>query len=98
MFGQYAGGLIKDSRQFCVERDGKFYHLKEVQSWGNIQQWQGRYRRTNEQNIVEWLGGYNCKHVFAFRSLASVPMDVILRNMENGNYTPSRVERELLQL
>jgi hypothetical protein len=96
-FIQYAGGLVKDSRPFCVERDNQYYHVNEVRSWA-VQDWQGRYRRTTESNIVDWLGWYNCMHTAAYRSLASVPLEVIQRNIENGNYTPSKTERELLNL
>lgn len=96
-FIQYAGGLVKDSRQFCVERDNKFFHIAEVRGWASLD-WQGRYRRTTESNIVDWLGGYNCMHTAAYRSLANVPTEVIQRNIENGNYKPSQREKELLSL
>lgn len=96
-FIQYAGGLVTDSRPFCVERDNKFYHIKEVQSWAKLD-WQGKYRRTTKSNIKDWLGGYNCMHTPAFRSLANVPPEVIRRNIDNGNFTPTNRERELLGL
>ena len=98
VFGQYAGGLIKDSREFCVERDSKFFHINEVHDWGNIKQWQGRYRRTTPDNIMQWLGGFRCQHLFIFRSLASVPKVVIERNIANGNFKPSAAEKSLLNL
>jgi hypothetical protein len=84
-FGQYVGGLVKDSRKFCVARAGKFYHVKEVMSWAS-EEWQGKYRRTTESNILDWLGGYNCMHVFAYRSEVNVPDSVIERNIANGNF------------
>ncbi len=96
VFGVYAGGLISDSREFCVQRDSKYFHIREVMSWANIEQWQGRYRRTTPQNIADVLGGYNCLHVFAYRSIVNVPKDVIERNIDNGNYKPTAKERELL--
>lgn len=86
-FGQYAGGLVKDSRKFCVARAGKFFHVREVQAWAS-EEWQGKYRRTTERNILDWLGGYNCMHIFAYRSENNVPDAVIERNVENGNYRP----------
>lgn len=97
VFGTYFGGLIKDSRDFCVERAGKVFHRNEVQSWASLE-WQGKYRRTTAENILHWLGGYRCQHVFAGRSLASVPKDVIDRNIANGNFIPTEAERRLLNL
>jgi hypothetical protein len=96
-FVQYVGGLLQDSRDFCIERDKKYYHIKEVQKWGTTpKQWQGRYRNTTPDNITQWLGGYNCKHSIAFVSAINVPKVDIERNIANGNYKPSDRERELL--
>jgi len=33
-FFQYFGGIILDSRCFCIERHQKFYHKKEIEAWG----------------------------------------------------------------
>lgn len=95
-FGVYAGGLVRDSRPFCTSRAGNYYHINEVRSWANLTDWKGRYRRTTESNIIHWLGGYNCMHVFSFRSVRNVPPEVIQRNIANANYRPSLRERELL--
>jgi hypothetical protein len=97
-FGVYSGGLIKDSRPFCVERAGKYFHMLEVESWASIPQWKGRFRNTTPQNIIQWLGGYNCQHVFIHRSLINVPKSVIERNIANGNYNPSNIEIQQLGL
>lgn len=96
-FVEYAGGLVKDSRPFCVEREGQIFHINEVRAWAALD-WQGKYRRTSESNIIDWLGGYNCMHTAAYRSLINVPREVIERNIANGNYKPSQAERELLKL
>lgn len=96
-FGQYVGGLINDSREFCVERSGHFFHINEVQAWASLE-WKGKYRRTTEDNIVQWLGGYRCQHLYVLRSLASIPKIVIQRNIESGNYNPTAAERRLLNL
>lgn len=96
-FIQYAGGTVRDSREFCVERAGQFYHVLEVESWSTLQ-WQGKYRNTTPSNMLDWLGGYNCMHVAAYRSLIRVPRAVIERNIANGNYQPSQRDRELLSL
>ena len=96
-FFQYLGGLIKDSREFCVKRNGDFFHRLEAQDWVSLQ-WQGKFRQTNEQNVLHWLGGYRCQHSPVFRSLISVPKEVIQRNIANGNYKPTQAERALLGL
>ena len=82
----YAGGTVKDSRQFCKERYGKFFHRLEVESWVNLT-WQGK-APVNEGTIFSLLGGYNCQHIGMFVSIDIVPQDVIDRNIANGNYQP----------
>ncbi len=96
-FGIYAGGLIRDSRQFCVDREGDYFHINEVRDWASLT-WQGKFRNTNEQNMPTVLGGYNCQHVFAYRSLINIPREVLIRNIENGNYEPDEAEKSLLNL
>ena len=67
----YRGGLIKDSRCFCKERNGGYFHRFEVESWGSGADlgacgtgdlWQGAIKGTNSSNIWIVLGGYNCLH------------------------------------
>ena len=96
-FGQYVGGLITDSREFCVERNDRFYHINEVEDWAKLE-WQGKFRRTTKENIITVLGGYRCQHLFVLRSLINVPRIDIERNIANGNYTPSNAEKTLLNL
>jgi hypothetical protein len=48
----YAGTLIKTSRPFCIERAGRIYSIKEINSWDNGQ--------GLPANV--YLGGYNCRH------------------------------------
>lgn len=69
---RYQGGLIEDSRPFCIERNGGYYHKDEVESWAN-ETWAGQYRGTNAQNIFQWAGGYNCRHVLVPVSEIYVP-------------------------
>jgi len=96
-FIQYAGGLVRDSRPFCVARAGKFYHVREVESWA-AEDWAGKFRNTTPTNILDWLGGYNCMHVAAYRSVRNVPETVVERNIASGNYQPTETERRLLGL
>lgn len=94
---RYQGGLIADSRDFCTQRNGKFYHKKEIEDWGDLT-WQGQIRGTNSSNIFSNLGGHNCKHSLVAVSIVSVPKSVIKRNIASGNFIPSDFERESLGL
>lgn len=58
---KYQGGLVQDSRDFCMQRAGGVFTKEEIQSWASMD-WQGRYRNTDESNIFVVLGGYNCLH------------------------------------
>jgi len=97
-FYQYTGGLIKDSREFCVERAGKFFHKNEVDGWGLIPGWQGRIAGTNPSNIYVNRGGWNCRHQIIGVLADFVPRDVIIRNVENGNFKPNKRITELFGL
>lgn len=97
VFFQYLGGVIKNTREFCEERNEKFFHLKEANEWVDLE-WRGKFRVQTEENMLQWLGGYRCQHVPVFRSLSSVPRIDIERNIANGNFTPSKAEKALLNL
>ncbi len=109
-FYQYTGGLLTDSREFCIPRNGKFFHKAEVSWWvtgqstgaaGNPtpnKEWQGKTRGTNKDTIFIWRGGHNCKHALLPVSAAAVPKDVLQRNIANGNFSPTPREAELLNL
>jgi hypothetical protein len=104
----YLGGVVEDSRCFCEERDGGYYHYKEIEAWGRGEDlgiceddqggWQGQMPGTNENTIFIVAGGYNCKHSIIPVSLISVPMDDIQRNIDNGNFVPSEFEKKELSL
>jgi len=96
-FYLYFGGEIDDTRDFCAERHGKYYHKKEIEGWGEGKRccgleypkgntWQGRNSATNKSTIFSLAGGYNCKHSILPVSISEVPESVIKRNLENGNY------------
>jgi len=100
---RYSGGLVKDSRCFCDERNGNYYHYKEIEAWGRMQDlgecnigggWAGMMQGTNESTIFIVSGGYNCKHSIMPVSIGIVPRDVIDRNMANGNFEPSEFDKE----
>lgn len=106
----YTGGEIKTTRAFCRERDGGYYHRAELELWGEGEKtegfatpdknktWEGRAKGTNKKTIFGYLGGYNCGHTVNPISIAIVPKKDILRAMENGWFTPTKFEREELDL
>lgn len=97
VFFQYLGGVIKNTRKFCEERNARFFHIKEANEWVSLE-WAGKFRVQTKENMLQWLGGYRCQHVPVFRSLISVPRIDIERNISNGNFTPSKAEKSLLGL
>lgn len=87
----YAGGLLKTSREFCIERHNQYYHFKEVESWAGLN-WDGKMENTTPQNIWENLGGYNCNHAIIPVSIDQVPKSVLKRNINSGNYVPTEFD------
>jgi hypothetical protein len=59
---KYEGGLISDSRPFCVERNGNDYTTAQIAEWADLPDWRGRMPGTNTQTIFYYLGGYRCRH------------------------------------
>lgn len=106
-FFRYTGGLLETSREFCIARNGNYYHEKEIETWidgggddesnpePNVE-WPGQYRGTNSSTIYSVCGGYNCKHTLMPVPIEGVPVDVIRRNMESGNIKLSDKQREIL--
>lgn len=89
----YTGGLIKTTRCFCKERNGKFYHRKEIEGWGmgkgigacrSGELWAGSMRGTNSETIFIMRGGYNCQHNFGAVSESVVPQVDIERAQNLG--------------
>lgn len=112
-FFHYVGGEIEDTRCFCIKRNDKFFHRKEIEQWGagkvsdGVKDgsecdtgggWQGMFRGTNQTNIFNVLGGYNCKHSIVPKSLISVPKEVLARAIQKGYWKPSDKEKKLLSL
>lgn len=84
-FYLYAGGLIDNSRPFCIDRAGNYYHQKEIELWAPLK-WAGKNPLTTESSIFTLAGGYSCAHSIMPVSIIIVPEDVIQRNVELGNY------------
>jgi len=83
----YAGDTVKDSREFCIARVGKYFHRNEISDWHTLT-WQGK-APVNSGTIFVLLGGYNCLHVVLPVTIDQVPQDVINRNIANGNFQNS---------
>lgn len=81
----YSGGLVADSRDFCIERAGNYYHYKEVESWAG-EDWAGKRPGTTESTIFIYAGGYRCEHQIIYVSELVVPKEVIQRAKELGYY------------
>lgn len=82
-FYYYSGGIMDDSRPFCTARAGKYFHKREIESWGNLN-WTGRRRGTNSSNVFIYAGGYGCLHKPIAVSRNVVPDDVIARAIAKG--------------
>lgn len=80
----YSRGRVRDSREFCIKRQGNYYHVSEVRAWGNIKQWQGRIPGTNENTIFIYRGGYQCAHQILAVSQLAVPKGDIERAKNKG--------------
>ena len=61
-YWEYAGGIVKGTREFCKNKVGKAFTDDEVRSWAK-DDWQGKNPNTTAQSIFTYLGGYNCMHV-----------------------------------
>lgn len=57
----YSGGVMDKTRPFCIERNGKFFHQKEVEAWAELD-WAGKNNQTTKSSIFVLCGGWNCGH------------------------------------
>lgn len=82
----YVGGRMDTTRCFCNERNGKFYHKKEIEAWGRGEGigkcatkngWAGMYRGTNSETIFAYVGGYNCQHTLLPVSDVGLPKEAV---------------------
>lgn len=106
----YSGDVIPTSRAFCRQRHNKYYYYKEIDAWGEGQKtkglslpdadgdWDGKQRGTDKNTIYTYAGGYWCGHTIMGVSIFDVPIDVIQRNIDQGFFTPTDKERELIGL
>lgn len=56
-FYRWSGGTVSDTREFCEERNGKIFHEKEIQAWGNHIKTRPQFVRPTQSPIYETKGG-----------------------------------------
>ena len=93
---QYLGGEIPTTRPFCQHREGKIFHRKEIEAWGNGENsagindirngtWAGRIDGTDSKTIFTFLGGWGpCRHFLVPVIINRVPADVKARAKAEG--------------
>jgi len=74
----YSGGLIDKSREFCIERAGKYFHQTEIEAWASLD-WSGKDPLTTESSIFILAGGYGCLHTIIPVSKIIVPKEDLAR-------------------
>lgn len=82
-FYLYSGDIIRNSRDFCIDKAGNYYHQKEIESWAH-ESWQGKHKGTTEATIFIYAGGYGCIHSIVPVSINEVPDEVIERAKNEG--------------
>lgn len=108
-FYRYAGGLVEDSRSFCIHRNNKYFHIKEIEKWGenkeyneskekfvSIKEWKGKIDGTNKQNIFTNLGGYRCLHSLIPVPLSAVPKEYLKHAEKLGFLKVTEKQRQIL--
>jgi hypothetical protein len=92
-FFLYQGRPIKTTREFCAEREGRYWHREEIKEWGRDaaagNEWPGMVEGTNEQTIFLHLGGWygsrnSCRHVLLPVPRIGVPQEDLDRMRERG--------------
>jgi hypothetical protein len=93
---QYLGGEIATTRPFCQHREGKIFHRKEIEAWGNGENsagindirngtWSGRIDGTDSKTIFTFLGGWGpCRHYLVPVIINRVPASVKARAKAEG--------------
>ncbi len=58
----YVGGLVDESREFCVQRAGHEFTIEEAETWNDMW-WKGKIEGVD---FFIQIGGYNCGHYLEF--------------------------------
>ncbi len=61
-YAMYSPGLMKTSRQFCIDRVGKVFSREEIDSWKK-EEWKGK--NDNYDPTID-VGGHNCTHTLSW--------------------------------
>ena len=64
VFAIYEGGLVERSRKFCIEHEGKVYHISEIKKMKPKEAIPPNY------NPITDAGGFNCRHSYNWISTA----------------------------
>ena len=72
----YSGNIIKDTRDFCIERSGKVFSVKEAKKWNDLH-WRGKIEGVD---VMVALGGYNCRHWVSY-----ISEELFNKRMAEGN-------------
>jgi hypothetical protein len=89
----YQGRPLKTTREFCRDREGRYWHREEIKQWGRDAAagngWDGVVEGTNEQTIFLHLGGWygarnSCRHVLIPVPRIGVPEEDLARMRQKG--------------
>lgn len=92
-FFLFQGRPIATTREWCREREGKYWHRKEIEEWGREAAagngWSGMVEGTNEKTIFIHLGGWYrdrpaCRHVLLPIDIDDVPKKDLDRMRAKG--------------
>lgn len=91
VFFRFAGGILNDSRQFCIHRNNHYFHIKEIELWGQMKEYDESKKKF--VTIKEWksengwkgmITGTNSQNIFTNlgghncrHSLIPVPISVV---------------------
>jgi hypothetical protein len=79
----YSGGLMRSSRDFCIDKAGHYYLKSEIETWPD-QDWAGKVSGTNASTIFIFAGGWNCSHSIIPVHESTVPEEDIISSKERG--------------
>lgn len=60
------------TRDFCMDKIGKFYEKTDVEKWAS-KDWAGKRSGTTSSTIFIYAGGYNCRHQIVYVPDGAVP-------------------------
>lgn len=89
----FQGRPIKSTRQWCKEREGRYWHIEEVREWGRKAKagdgWDGMVEGTDENTIFIHLGGWfgqrnSCRHILVPVLRSAVPREDLDRMRDKG--------------